>query len=85
MQGEQEVAKVSPKMEKALEIVNSFTYHKPTDSQIPKYETLRNMGKDLALKIQGLCPESRATSLAITKLEEAIMWANKSIACEKST
>lgn len=30
--------------------------------------------------MDNLCPDSRELSLAITKLEEAIMWANASIA-----
>lgn len=32
-----------------------------------------------AKTIQGKCPESREKSLAFTKLEECIMWANAAI------
>ena len=32
------------------------------------------------MTIQGECPESREKSLAFTKLEECIMWANAAIA-----
>lgn len=62
---------------------NSFTYHTPKDNQPERYVELRNLALQLALTINDKCPESREKSLAITKLEEAIMWANKSIACNE--
>lgn len=65
------------------QIENSFTYHAPTGEQIPKYKELRDQARELAHKINDLCPNSREKSLAITKLEETIMWANKSIACNE--
>lgn len=61
-------------------IENAFVYHAPKEGQPEKYTTLRTMAKELALKIDALCPESREQSLALTKLEEAIMWANAAIA-----
>ena len=36
--------------------------------------------KELAYLIDELCPASREKSLALTKIEESIMWANASIA-----
>ncbi len=62
------------------DIENNFTYHKPFGDQSERYEKLRNKAKELALLILELCPESREKSLANTKLEESIMWANSSIA-----
>ena len=38
------------------------------------------MGKTMARCILDRTPKSREQSLALTKLEEAIMWANASIA-----
>jgi len=61
-------------------IENNFTYHKPINNQLSRYEHLRNEARHLALLINNLCPDSREKSLAITKLEEAVMWANASIA-----
>ncbi|WP_085523856.1 Acb2/Tad1 domain-containing protein [Tuberibacillus sp. Marseille-P3662] len=61
-------------------IENTFTYHKPDDEQIVKYQTLRTNFKHTAYQIDTLCPDSREKSLAMTKLEEAVMWANASIA-----
>ncbi|HEY4554695.1 MAG TPA: hypothetical protein VIG80_15985, partial [Bacillaceae bacterium] len=57
------------------QIENNFKYHAPKDGQPEKYEWLRENGKHLANLIDTLCPNSREKSLAITKLEEAIMWA----------
>ena len=57
-----------------------FTYHTPTGNQPERYQDLRAAAKNLAYKIEHQCPESREQSLAITKLEECVMWANASIA-----
>ena len=62
---------------------NSFTYHPPVGTQQERYVALRDKAKELALMIVDLTPSSREQSLAITKLEESIMWANKSIACNE--
>lgn len=61
-------------------IENNFTYHSPKAGQPERYTRLRNEAKILAEYIYVECPESREKSLAFTKLEEAIMWANASIA-----
>lgn len=63
---------------KAIE--NIFTYHKPKEGQPERYEQLRENAKSLAFLINQTCPESREKSLAMTKLQETIMWANASIA-----
>lgn len=59
---------------------NIFTYHKPFGSQPRRYEQLRTEAKELAKLIHSYCPESREKSLAITNLQQSIMWANASIA-----
>ena len=61
-------------------IENNFKYHSPKEGQPEKYVALREKAKELAYLIDELCPKSREKSLAITKLEEATMWANASIA-----
>lgn len=65
------------------QINNSFIYHPPKDDQPAKYGDLRDTAKALAFKIAYSCPPSRERSLALTKLEESIMWANKAIACNE--
>lgn len=62
------------------DLTNRFTYHAPKDDQAQRYEKLRFNGHNLAEMINELCPDSREKSVAITKLEEAVMWANASIA-----
>lgn len=62
------------------EIANRFTYHAPMEVQVERYEEIRRMGLTLATVVYGSCPESREKSLAMTKIEEAVMWANASIA-----
>ena len=61
-------------------IKNSFTYHAPDDDQKERYESIREHAKDFAFLIEEFCPESRERSLAMTKLEECVMWANAAIA-----
>lgn len=61
-------------------IENNFTYHKPFGSQPDRYVRLREKAKELAYLIEALTPTSREQSLAFTKLEESIFWANASIA-----
>ena len=59
---------------------SSFTYHAPKEGQSQKYQQLRDAAKELAFLIVDSCPDSRERALAITKLEESVMWANASIA-----
>ena len=61
-------------------LAKSFTYHPPRDDQIPRYLEIRGLGKALAETIMESCPPCRERSLALTKCEEAIMWANAAIA-----
>ena len=61
-------------------IENNFKYHAPKEGQPEKYEVIRATAKSLAYVIENECPNSREKSLAMTKLEEAVMWANAGIA-----
>ena len=62
------------------ELDNVYTYHAPKGDQQERYEMLRTMAKKMANTVLNLTPKSREQSLALTKLEESIMWANASIA-----
>jgi len=64
----------------AADLANRFTYHPPKDGQAAKYEAIREEAHGTAATINRLCPESREKSLAITHLEDAVMWANAAIA-----
>jgi hypothetical protein len=61
-------------------IEKSFTYHAPKADQIPRYGEIRDKAKELAYLIDGLVEDSREKSLAFTKLDETVMWANAGIA-----
>ena len=62
-------------------IENAFAYHKPKDDDTAnRHQTIRDRLKESAYLVTNLCPESRERSLAITKIEEAMMWANAAIA-----
>ena len=62
------------------EIDDLFTYHAPKDGQAERYQEIRNYAHGLASLINHQCPESREKSLAMTHLEESVMWANAAIA-----
>jgi hypothetical protein len=61
-------------------IENNFKYHAPKEGQPQKYTDLRDKAKELACLMDELCPNSREKSLAMTNLEQAVMWANAAIA-----
>lgn len=62
------------------EIIKRFTYHPPKGDQPLKYDRLRSEAMKFANIIDQLCPDSREKALAMTNLEQAVMWANASIA-----
>ena len=62
------------------QIENNFMYHAPKEGQNEKYVAIRGRAKELAYLIDEMCPNSREKSLAMTKLEESVMWANASVA-----
>ena len=64
----------------AERLERDFTYHSPKGDQPERYQFLRDEAKTLATNICKLTPPSREQSLALTHLEEAIFWANASIA-----
>jgi hypothetical protein len=57
-----------------------FTYHPPFGTQTARYEIIRNEAWILAKDLIDWCPDSRELSLALTKLEEMVFWANAAIA-----
>ncbi len=68
----------------ANDLKKRFTYHPPIADQTQRYEDIRRNAYSLAGLIDALCPESREKSLALTKLDETVMWANASIARNES-
>lgn len=62
------------------QIDNIFTYHPPFGTQSQRYVTIRQIAKMFAENINALCPESREKSLALTSVQQAVMWSNSAIA-----
>lgn len=63
-----------------LDLERIFKYHPPHGTQASRYEAIRDMGRTFAMLIETATPESAEQTLAIRKVQEAVMWANASIA-----
>jgi len=57
-----------------------FTYHAPKGNQPERYIAIREKAKELARLIIESTPQSREQSVALTNVQQAIMWANSAIA-----
>lgn len=62
------------------ELRNRFTYHAPHGDQAERYGEIRAKALEYAELICKLTPASREQSLALTKLDEAVFFANAAIA-----
>lgn len=69
---------IKPEVQERLE--NTFKYHTPRADQPERYNLIREQALGLAQTICANTPPSREQSLALTKLEEAVMHANAAIA-----
>jgi hypothetical protein len=70
----------TPNEADSKKIENNFVYHDPKGDQTARYEIIRSWAKEYAELLSTLCPASRELGLAITNLEQAMFWANSSIA-----
>jgi hypothetical protein len=61
-----------------------FKYHRPTAEAAELHDDYRAQIEDLCSWLESRVPNCRERSLAITKLEEAMFWANAAIAREIS-
>ena len=57
-----------------------FGFRMPRDGQTRRYTEIRGEAKLFATTICDLCPESDERDAAIAKIDEAMLWANASIA-----
>jgi hypothetical protein len=62
------------------DLQNRFDYHKPNAKKVLEHETVRMQVKSLAAEWDHSLPVGREQALALTKLEEAMFWANAAIA-----
>ena len=71
------------------EIKSRFQYLPEDEIQVASYDDLtcykeiQKNGEEFCLFLSVICPESREQSLAITKVQEAVMWAKNAISKEK--
>jgi len=69
----------------ANDLQQRFQHHPPrNDADIKAHEAIRETCRQAAVTIMGQTPASREQSLAVTKLEEAMMWANAALARNRS-
>lgn len=63
------------------DLENRFSFHPAnTEEKKQAHETIRNTCLRVAIDLNTIVPEGREKSLAITKLEEVMYWANAGIA-----
>ena len=63
------------------DLKNRFTYHAPYGEVVRTvYGKIREHALNYAELIDESCPDCREKSLAITKLEEVVMWTNAGLA-----
>lgn len=63
------------------DLENRFNHHPPTSGMIEtKFSTLRACLENTAKAVVRITPPGREQATAITKLEEAMFWANAAVA-----
>ena len=81
---EELVALIEPRREmpdrEREELENRFRFHPATKVTGPKHDEVRNTLRAVALWVLDDIPPSRERSLALTSLQEAMMWCNAAIA-----
>lgn len=62
------------------EVVTWFSFHPATGSKAQRHENVRSMHRSMAIWILASIPDCRERSLALTKLQESMMWCNAAVA-----
>lgn len=63
---------------------NRFSFHAATPERALQHEHIRASCKEMAYYLDAVLPDGREKSLAITHLEDTMMWANAAIARSKA-
>ena len=67
--------------DQTTDLDNRFRYHAPrTEERAQAHTTIRETLCDVAHQLVGVVPSGREQSLMLTKLEEAMFWANAGLA-----
>lgn len=65
------------------ETARRFSYHQPQNQQtVTRHHDIRVGCAQLAGLIDELCPDSQEKVVALTRIEEAMFWANAAVARE---
>lgn len=64
------------------EIRRRLGFHPGTELTAPLYQQNREEAIHLAEHFVHTCPPGRELALALTALQEALMWANAAVACD---
>lgn len=64
------------------DVLNRFSFHSATPVTGPQHDYIRHVHGDLAAHILDLVPAGRHQALALTALQESMMWCNAAIACD---
>jgi len=64
------------------ELDRRLGYHPATAETIPLYEGNRAAAVAYARHLDRTCPPGRELALALTAVQESLMWANAAVACE---
>lgn len=62
------------------EIEKRFSYHAPVGDKVQRHEAFREKCKALAYHIKTNLPAGREQAVALTHLEDVMMWGNAAIA-----
>ncbi len=62
---------------------NRFIHHPPDEQRALDHERTRRIIREVANTLEAELPDGREKALVMTKLEEALFWANASIARQK--
>lgn len=67
------------------ELANRFAYHQPPDDDVAELHAwVRDACGKFAKALNNKLPESREKSLALTNLQETMMWSNAAIAIHEA-
>ncbi|MEO8128358.1 MAG: hypothetical protein ABI822_14760 [Bryobacteraceae bacterium] len=64
----------------SADLLNRFTYRPLNAEQVHRYDMIRAEGLGFSKMLLQACPRSPEQTLAIRKIEEAVMWASSAIA-----
>jgi hypothetical protein len=63
-------------------VLDRFAFHPATEVTGPIHDGIRELFAETAKEVMGRVPRGRHQSLALTALQEAMMWCNAAVACD---